>query len=50
MLNYRKKTLSHDLRDKYHSVIDKYRKRFQKGFVEVLTPPGAWEFAKHETK
>jgi hypothetical protein len=28
MLNYRKRTISHDMRDKYHSVIEKYKKRF----------------------
>jgi hypothetical protein len=50
MLNYRKRTLATDMRDKYHSVIEKYRKRFQKGYVESLSPPGTWNFSKHETR
>jgi hypothetical protein len=50
MLNYRKRTLATDMRDKYHSVIEKYRKRFQKGYVESLSPPGTWEFSVHETR
>jgi hypothetical protein len=28
MLNYRKRTISHDMREKYHSVIENYKKRF----------------------
>jgi hypothetical protein len=50
MLNYRKRTISTDMRGKYQSVIDKYRKRFSKGFVEILTPPGEWEISKNETR
>jgi hypothetical protein len=38
------------MREKYHSVIDKYRKRFQKGYVEFLTPPGGWDVSKNESR
>ncbi|TNV86573.1 hypothetical protein FGO68_gene12278 [Halteria grandinella] len=39
MLAERRTQLSHEMREKYKMALEKYRKRFLRGYVDVLNPP-----------
>ncbi len=48
LLADQKTALSSEMRDKYRSALERYRRRFLSGYVTMLKPPGFGDYVSKE--